>query len=220
MAHRTGPVIEMDVALGAAEIHLILALAAGVAWLLTAGRILRGSLLGDLGEIAVGVCIAAALVVLIFGSLFLLGIIDTTAWFVTGAALRVIVMIAGIVAFIDQRRIPLIDEYAQFAAALQAERTASFAHLAGAIAENTRLTQRASDEANRANDAATAVRAELADQADTIIAQGVLAADAQGTIKTTAVEVHDIHDATVPSGKAVVNAQSPEEVDDVDPEAK
>lgn len=171
--------IEMDVALSAAEVHLVLALLAGVAWLLTAIRIMRGSLLGERGEIAVGICIAAALVALITGSLFLLGIIGPTEWFGIGVMLRLVVLASGVVALVDQRLVAHIDdEYAQLAAALKSERAASYAHLAAAIAENTRLTQRASDAANRADAVAAAVRADLSDQANTIIAQGVAAADA------------------------------------------
>ena len=69
--------------------------------------------------------------------------------------------------------------------------------LAGALHENTRITQQASDHADHAYQEANSVNAKIANQAATIIEQGEAAAVTAETIGHTAEQVDDIHQATV-----------------------
>ena len=83
--------------------QLGLGLAAILVWGLCFYRWTAQRTIGPRGQMAVIVAFASALLILPFGSLRLLGLIDDTLWTITGTILRAALVVAGLVALTDIR---------------------------------------------------------------------------------------------------------------------
>lgn len=79
------------------QIQLVLGLLAIVFWGALAYRWLTGHTPSPIGQVAIVVGVASGLVILPFGSLRLLEVIDDGTWSVTGTLLRFVVVACGAV---------------------------------------------------------------------------------------------------------------------------
>lgn len=86
------------------EVQFWLGICAAILWMVVGYRVAQGHPLAERGVTAASVAFASMLVILIFGSLRLLRIIDDGTWFVFGTGLRGVVAVAGVVALFDMKK--------------------------------------------------------------------------------------------------------------------
>lgn len=83
--------------------QLGLGIAAGLVWGLVFYRWSDRRTFGPRAQVAIIVSFSSALIILPFGSLRLLDVLDDTLWTITGTLLRIVLIISGLVALTDVR---------------------------------------------------------------------------------------------------------------------